>query len=348
MEAVGVLLSDAGEIGTVAEEQARTPSGKGKAAEVTNSRGPSQRLKPWMHVYGLKQLSRTFASCPSDSSQADIGVETSAGKQAREWFETRRFSARQGSGAAYQDRSADFEDDEWEHDLETWFEAFELGRERHSTDVGQRMDVQSISTIPAISPLPDDVAHSSSLPAFPLHPHPLLHLPSLLMTLGPSSLTIFRFLLARKRVLVLAKPPVETVGVACWALASLASAGRDDVNVLGVVTLHDIDNLKYQSSRGDGWIACTTDTLFVEKTDCWDLLVDITNVTLPSLPTVFSMSESQPTPLPKPTGDEGRGRVRLYAPKATFDVNGVAKKSNSDGLTSVRFTWSDVKLVRVF
>ena len=43
----------------------------------------------------------------------------------------------------------------------------------------------------------------------------------------------------------------------------------------------------------------------------------------------------------------GEGRVRLYAPKGTFEPNASPRKSGSSGLTSVRFTWSDVKLVRI-
>lgn len=364
LEAVGVLLAQQPDFADSDRDDTADTSGKGKTVEpkAKSSESNGQRIKPWVHVSGLKQLSRTFASCPlaSESPQDGINENTSEGKEARAWFEARRTRRRGDVDAGDVDASkADDEPDgeyateQWDDDLEEWFEAFQLGRDRSIPDV--RSPAISAQATPAL-PLPPSIAVVAADNPLPqtsnLHPHPLLHLPSLLLTLGPSSLTIFRFLLARKRVLVLAKPPVEAVGVACWDLASLASVSRKDVNMWGVVTLHDIDSLKRpaaQAPQGGGWIACTTDTLFVEKTDCWDLLVDLTNINLPLLPSVFLLSSESPTELPPTaTGDEdGRGRVRLYSPKATFETNGL-RKSGSVGLSSVRFTWSDVKLVCVF
>ncbi|KAI0260622.1 hypothetical protein BC834DRAFT_973341 [Gloeopeniophorella convolvens] len=148
--------------------------------------------------------------------------------------------------------------------------------------------------------------------------HPALHLPHALRLLGPSALTLYKHLLGRRRVLLYTAPPLASASVLCHALADMCFApepapalrrrdehpGEDGVRVLGVVTLHDLAMLERESARGRGWIACTTDTMFLEKPQHYDLLVDL----------------SAPASV-------GRPALRL-APR----------------LTSVRFTWSDVAL----
>ena len=91
--------------------------------------------------------------------------------------------------------------------------------------------------------------------------------------------------------------------------------------MLGMVTLNDLERLERESATGRGWIACTTDALFMERPQYYDLIIDLTTST--------PYKNSRPT---------------LHLSKCTpASTNG--KKKASYKLETVRFTWSDVKLV---
>lgn len=181
--------------------------------------------------------------------------------------------------------------------------------------------------------------------------NPTLHLPHLLRALGPSSLTLYKHILGRRRVLIYTAPPVEPACVLCYVAADmcfeaqtspsfsldepssfsfsssasikgkLKDQSRAGVKVLGVVTLHDLDRLKEESVDGRGWVACTTDAIFLEKPEYYDLLIDLTATpTRGGRPTMAS---------PKPSAESSVYSGRNYK------------------LSTVRFTWSDVKLVSV-
>ncbi|OSD02286.1 hypothetical protein PYCCODRAFT_1435621 [Trametes coccinea BRFM310] len=173
---------------------------------------------------------------------------------------------------------------------------------------------------------------------------PTVHLPHLLRILGPSSLTLYKHILGRRRVLIITLPPVEAACILCQVAADtcyqeqvseLVSAqdgqdgdedsetprrikGRSNagVKVLGMVTLNDVDKLEFESKTGRGWIACTTDSIFLDKPAYYDLLIDLRSATPNTRPT-FHISKSVEQP-------NGRGV--------------------SYRLSSVRFTWSDVRL----
>ncbi|KAJ2973441.1 hypothetical protein NUW54_g12063 [Trametes sanguinea] len=177
---------------------------------------------------------------------------------------------------------------------------------------------------------------------------PTVHLPHLLRILGPSSLTLYKHILGRRRVLIITLPPVEAACILCQVAADtcyqeqvseLVSAadsqdgdedtqtsrrlkGRSNagVKVLGMVTLNDMDKLEFESKSGRGWIACTTDSIFLDKPAYYDLLIDLRSATPNTRPT-FHVSK----PVEQPNG------------------RGVSYR-----LSSVRFTWSDVRLVSSF
>ena len=46
-----------------------------------------------------------------------------------------------------------------------------------------------------------------------------------------------------------------------------------------MVTLSDIARLEAESAKGRGWIACTTDAIFMEKPQYYDLIIDLTTST---------------------------------------------------------------------
>lgn len=184
-----------------------------------------------------------------------------------------------------------------------------------------------------------------------LETNPTIHLPHLLRILGPSSLTLYKYILGRRRVLVYTAPPVEAACVLCQVAAdicfedqiseqpradssssipqegesSTASApqfrGRSSlpIKVLGMVTLNDIDKLERETATGRGWIACTTDAIFLEKPGYYDLLIDLTKIPSKS------------------------SRATLHIPKLLPGGNRPSYR-----LSAVRFTWSDVKLVCQF
>ena len=192
------------------------------------------------------------------------------------------------------------------------------------------------------------------------HANPTLHLPHVLRVLGPSSLTLYKHVLGRRRILIYTQPPVEPACILCQVAADMCfedqtaleppegvmvlrplSKGKQKagINVLGVVTLHDIGRLERESETGRGWIACafhlrelsayvfiiillslgTTDAVFLEKPQYYDLVIDMTSfsperASRPSLQ--LSVKESN-----------GRSRRPSYR------------------LSTICFTWSDVRLV---
>lgn len=177
--------------------------------------------------------------------------------------------------------------------------------------------------------------------------NPTVHLPHLLQILGPSSLTLYKHVLGRRRIMIYTQPPVEAACVLCQVAADLcfeeqvppppeASLSPDDpesrrrlkgkskegIKVLGMVTLSDLEKLDAESKIGRGWIACTTDAIFLEKPSYYDLLIDLTTV---------------PSKASRPT---------LSSSKTFEQFNGTGRKIHHR-LSTVRFTWSDVKLVRL-
>ncbi|KAH9946749.1 hypothetical protein B0H21DRAFT_742241 [Amylocystis lapponica] len=170
--------------------------------------------------------------------------------------------------------------------------------------------------------------------------NPAIHLSHVLRILGPSCLTLYKHILGRRRILIYTLPPVEAACILCQVAADIcyedqAATGanspdddgdgsprklkgksRESIKVLGMVTLTDLDKLEMESKTGRGWIACTTDAIFLEKPSCYDLIIDLRTST-PNTRPAFCVSKSSEHP-------NGRGP--------------------SYRLSAVRFTWSDVKL----
>ncbi|KAF8516482.1 hypothetical protein JB92DRAFT_2910206 [Gautieria morchelliformis] len=143
--------------------------------------------------------------------------------------------------------------------------------------------------------------------------HPALHLPHLLRILGPSSLTLYKHVLARRRVLIYTNPCVEPACILARIASDICGEG-DRPNVLGMVGINDYDKLNTESWRGNGWVACTTDAIFLEKPSLYDLIIDMTT-SRPARPAFF-VSRLAPA---SPRGPRHR-------------------------LQPVRFTFSDVRL----
>lgn len=163
--------------------------------------------------------------------------------------------------------------------------------------------------------------------------HPTVHLPHLLRILGPSSLILYKHVLGRRRILIYTLPPVQAACTLCQVAADLCyeqqvtSEGGTDgdhpegIKVLGMVTLSDLDKMRIEGETGRGWVACTTDAIFLERPAHYDLLIDLTT--------------STPNKSSRPT---------FYLPKAVEQSG----KTPSYKLSVVRFTWTDVKLVCMY
>lgn len=162
---------------------------------------------------------------------------------------------------------------------------------------------------------------------------PTLHLPHLLRIIGPSSLTLFKYILGRQRILIYTLPPVEAACILCQAAADMCyeaqatadgsrinGRSKDPISVLGMVTLTDLDRLHVETQTGRGWIACTTDAIFLEKPSHYDLLIDLTT--------------STPNKATRPT---------FYASKS-ISPSPASPKASTHRLSTIRFAWSDVKL----
>lgn len=116
----------------------------------------------------------------------------------------------------------------------------------------------------------------------------------------------------------------------------------DPITVLGMITLADLDRLETETKSGRGWIACeliesslyvlmlipsikgTTDALFMEKPSYYDLLIDLTT--------------STPNNSTRPT---------FYSPKLVYPSQPGSLRAPAYRLSTIRFSWSDIKLVRV-
>ncbi|KAJ7199700.1 hypothetical protein GGX14DRAFT_661774 [Mycena pura] len=170
--------------------------------------------------------------------------------------------------------------------------------------------------------------------------NPAVHLPHFLRILGPSSLTLYKHVVGRRRILIYTHPPVEAASVLCQVAADmcyelqveystpssssspLRGRCKEAINVLGMVTLNDLDRLQKEGDTGRGWVACTTDAIFLEKPACYDLLVDLTTLS--------------PNRATRPT---------LYASRAVPPAPGSSRsRGPTHRLSVVRFSWSDVRL----
>ncbi|KAF8656131.1 hypothetical protein AX16_002733 [Volvariella volvacea WC 439] len=173
--------------------------------------------------------------------------------------------------------------------------------------------------------------------------NPTLHLSHLLRILGPSTLTLYKHVLGRRRILIYTLPPVEAACMLCQVAADicyedqvdegvsqadtsgrgtigkLRGRSREPINVLGMVTLNDLDRLRTEGMTGRGWVACTTDAIFLEKPSYYDLLIDLTTIT--------ANRSSRPT---------------FYASKPISPQPSSSKETHR--LSIIRFAWSDVRL----
>ncbi|KAF7298361.1 hypothetical protein MKEN_01360700 [Mycena kentingensis (nom. inval.)] len=237
----------------------------------------SARPRPWRHTAALKDLTTNLYA--QFESNGTTNPTEEDWEPAREFFNQRRVTRADLNGAG---------------DWGGW-----------STELLERLDSTTLAQTPT------------------------LHLPHLLRILGPSSLTLYKHVVGRRRILIYTLPPVEAASILCHVAADMAfelqvdpSSGargnsRESLHVLGMVTLIDLDRLEKEGKTGRGWVACTTDAIFLEKPSYYDLLIDLTTLS-PLKATRPTLYASKPIPTPS-----SRPQYRLSV---------------------IRFSWSDVKL----
>ena len=273
----------------------------------------SARPRPWKHVDALKTLVDTIYS--SLESRGVLEPFESDWEPAQAFFEERKVRTANLGGAGQWCG--------WSYELDN-----------------VRPEVLECCAIVLIKVFAQpNIEHSTS--------NPTLHLPHLLRILGPSALTLYKHVLGRRRILIYTLPPVEAACILCqvaadicfeaqidpslltsegtedpssWTRTRLRSKSKEGIKVLGMVTLSDLDKMHHEGKTGRGWIACTTDAIFLEKPSYYDLVIDLTT--------------STPSRTSRPT---------LYLSKP---IQQPTAKGPTHRLSLVRFTWSDVKLVR--
>ncbi|KAK2465002.1 hypothetical protein APHAL10511_003078 [Amanita phalloides] len=250
----------------------------------------SRRPRPWRHVKALKELADTLYE-RADRSSESLEMLDEDWEPARLFFEERKVRRADLGGAG--------DWNGWSHDLD------------------------ELKTDPPVAA-------------------PALHLSHLLRILGPSSMTLYKHVIGRRRILIFTLPPVEPACILCHVAADmcfenqvelstprasvpdkpkrLKSKTKQGISVLGMVTLSDLDRLNTESLTGYGWIACTTDALFLEKPAYYDLLIDLTT--------------STPHKATRPT---------FYTSKP-IATSGNSSRGPTHRLSAIRFAWSDVKL----
>ncbi len=97
---------------------------------------------------------------------------------------------------------------------------------------------------------------------------------------------MYKHVLGGRRVLIYTEPPVQPACVLAQVVADLCLVPKSPLLpvtlTLGLITLNDIDRIR--KDIHDGWIACTTDRVFFDKTELFDMIIDISpNVQRPTL-----------------------------------------------------------------
>ncbi|OCF45353.1 hypothetical protein I317_00876 [Kwoniella heveanensis CBS 569] len=128
--------------------------------------------------------------------------------------------------------------------------------------------------------------------------HPIAYMPSLLGILGPSIVPIYRAALSGQRIILYSTPPLLPLAAFAWCIwaMSLAPPSTPDAEPnkwLGNVGLMDLSDLK---KRKGGWVATTSDAIYRSHHDAYDVIVDLSSISLSS-PITSSSITATPTPI---------------------------------------------------
>ena len=106
--------------------------------------------------------------------------------------------------------------------------------------------------------------------------------------LGPLMVPLLKLMLLPRRLLLYAPAPVERAAMVAFNLAELVHAAfayamdvPGQVMVYGMLTLHDLDAWKRVASSASSWIAWTSDRILLDKTDTYDVCLDLSALSVP-------------------------------------------------------------------
>ncbi|KAF9339401.1 hypothetical protein BGZ91_006037 [Linnemannia elongata] len=136
--------------------------------------------------------------------------------------------------------------------------------------------------VQAIQSAPGGMPENSDADEIPLS-HPSHQFLQLVESFGPSVYTLWKAALSRKRILIYTPPPIESTCLAVYNICLMATIPSGEISLaqtksnerlqpLFCVGIHDIDHM---SSLHGGFVACTTEKLFLFKLHLFDLVVDL-------------------------------------------------------------------------
>ena len=162
--------------------------------------------------------------------------------------------------------------------------------------------------LPDLTRLAMEVAHGAEPPTVALYkqkytPDGALPTPSMLERLaydpatymlsthrflGPLVVPLLKLMLLPRRLLLYAPAPVERAAMVAFNLAELVHAAfayamdaPGQVMIYGMLTLHDLDAWKRVASSASSWIAWTSDRILLDKTDTYDVCLDLSALSVP-------------------------------------------------------------------
>ncbi|KAF9148968.1 hypothetical protein BG015_009275 [Linnemannia schmuckeri] len=136
--------------------------------------------------------------------------------------------------------------------------------------------------VQALQPGSGGMLEHSDADEIPLS-HPSHQFLQLVESFGPSVYTLWKSALSRKRILIYTPPPIESTCLAVYNICLMATIPSGEISLaqtrsnerlqpLFCVGIHDIDHM---SSLRGGFVACTTEKLFLFKLHLFDLIVDL-------------------------------------------------------------------------
>ncbi|WVN85166.1 uncharacterized protein L203_100311 [Cryptococcus depauperatus CBS 7841] len=132
--------------------------------------------------------------------------------------------------------------------------------------------------------------------------HPVSFMPSLLGSLGPSIVPVYKAALSGQRILLYSPPPLLPLAALAWniwasSLPPEEAEGGNGIEVselLGNVGLMDMESLKV---RKGGWVATTSDMIYKSHPAVYDLFIDLSSTPLTTTPHPCPSTLSTPSPI---------------------------------------------------
>ncbi|KAG0308601.1 hypothetical protein BGZ98_007455 [Dissophora globulifera] len=134
--------------------------------------------------------------------------------------------------------------------------------------------------------------HQDSMEAIEIpSSHPSHHFLRLVQTMGPSIYLLWKAALLKKRILIYTPLPIEAACLSVYNICLMATipfgatssamvGTGERIQPLFCVGIHDLDHMENIQS---GYVACTTDKVFLYKPQVYDVLVDLSTHSHPRI-----------------------------------------------------------------